>query len=95
MLLTGAAAAQPSKTLDATFLRIDQGDYSHLIVKDKNGQEKDFWLWSKGKWDAVLSNPESWKGKRVRLTWRKVTRNIPEAGGNLELDEATSIRVLK
>lgn len=95
LMLGASASAQPSQKMEGTFVRIDQGDYSHLILKDQAGKERDFFLWNGGKFDQLLDKPETYKGKRVQITWRNVTRNIPEAGGKMQLDEATSIRVLK
>jgi hypothetical protein len=96
LAMTMSLAAEPkSQVLEGTYAGIETGDYTHLQIKTDKGQEKSFFLWARGDFDQLLKNPDSYKGKRVRVTWRHVTRYVAENGGPMELDEVTSIQEVK
>lgn len=95
LALMSLALAADTSTMKATFLGIEQGDYFHLNVKDDKGEERSFWISSDDSFKPFLDKPESYAGKKVEVTWHRVKREIPEAGGEMEIDEAVSIRLLK
>lgn len=93
--LTGMLAfAAQAEVLKGTFAGIDQGDYVHLNVKNEKGELQSFWLTQDKSFTPFVENPKKFQGKKVEVTWHKVTRDIPEAGGKMEIEEATSIKLL-
>jgi hypothetical protein len=87
-LLFFYAAAAPSAfagspktgTADGTFVGIEQGDYAHFQIKDKQGHDDSFIILRPHKSvQPYLDHPAQFKGKKVRVHWKEQT--IPEAGG--------------
>lgn len=81
-------------TVDGVFVRLDQGDYMHFVIKDARGKEQDFFV-TKGDStvDAFLKSPERYKGRKVRVKWQEVMSVVPEAGGQMRLREVVSVRL--
>lgn len=77
------------------FVEIQVGDYAHLNVVDGKGNERSFWVSGDSSFEPFLEQPEKYRGKQVKVHWHKVKRNIPEAGGEMEIEEATSIELAK
>lgn len=74
---TGAAK---TGTTDGTFVRIDQGDYAHFLIKETNGKDASFIvLRPDASVQQYLDKPAKLKGHKVRVHWQEQT--IPEAGG--------------
>ena len=94
-LLLQIASAQADSLLEGTLVRFEMGDYAHISVRDKNGKEHDFFVGNDKSFDPIVDKPAKYKGKRVRVKWHTVTKDIPEAGGKMKIDEATSIQILK
>lgn len=94
ILLTIVAFAQ-SNVLTGKFVDLQMGDYAHVEILDAAGESRNFWLGSDPSLNKVVEHPEWYRGKKVKVTWHKVTRNIPEAGGNMEIEEITRLEVLK
>lgn len=68
---------------DGTFVRIDQGDYAHFLIKDTNGKDASFIILQPDKSvQQYLDKPAKLKGHKVRVHWKEQT--IPEAGGLLQ-----------
>jgi hypothetical protein len=44
--------------------------------------------------EKVTENPEKYIGKKCRVTWKKSTENIPEAGGKMEIEQILSVEWL-
>ncbi len=88
--------AAPAKTssLQGTFLNVEVGDYVHINVKDDKGATRSFWITPDGSFTPFVEHPESYKNRRVKVTWRTVRRDIPEHGGPMTINEATSIKLL-
>lgn len=88
--------AAPAKTssIEAAFQGVAVGDYVHLDVKDDKGVKRSFWITSDPSFTPFVQYPAKYRNRRVRITWRTVRREIPEAGGPLTINEATSIKLL-
>ncbi|MEW6281886.1 MAG: hypothetical protein AB1758_24990 [Candidatus Eremiobacterota bacterium] len=91
--VVGYAAEQ--QTLVGTFVDLEWGDYAHITIRDARGEERSLWVGNDDSFKPVLEKPSAYKGKKVRVTWHTVTKDIPEAGGKMEIDEATSIELVK
>lgn len=89
-----ASVAWADSTLEGKFVRIETGDYSHIVVLDAKGKEHSYFVGNDKSFDPLIAHPEKFKNKRVRVRWHSVTREIPEAGGKLKIDEAVSVKVL-
>lgn len=95
VLLSAPTMAEVS-TLTGTFVGVSMGDYAHLQVRDAKGQERSFFVLTGDKsFEPFLESPQNYRGRRIRLKWRRVERNIPEAGGPMEIDEAISIQLIR
>lgn len=88
--------AAPAKTssIEAAFQGVEVGDYVHLNVKDDKGVQRSFWITRDASFTPFVEHPEKFKNRRVKITWRTVRRDIPENGGPLTINEATSIKLL-
>lgn len=86
-----AAAAQP---LEGTFVGIEQGDYAHWNMRVKGEDVSLFILRPDASVEKVLEKPEAYAGKKCRVTVRKSTENIPEAGGKMEVEQILSVEWL-
>jgi|JI6StandDraft_1071083.scaffolds.fasta_scaffold01738_9 hypothetical protein len=83
------------KTTEGTFVRIDEGDYFHWNMKSNSGEEVSFFiLKGDASVDKVMDKPEAYVGKKCRVTWKKSTENIPEAGGKMEIEQILSVEWL-
>ena len=77
---------------EGTFSGVDNGDYFHFKLKPAKGAELSlFVIQSTPALDKVLENPAPYLGKKCRVTWKKTTENIPEAGGKIEIDKLISV----
>ena len=71
---------------------IEEGDYFHWNMTSKSGEELSFFLLkTDDAIDKVVENPKAYIGKKCRVTWKKSTENIPEAGGKMEIDSVVSV----
>jgi hypothetical protein len=86
----GKAAA--AKVVEGTFTGIEEGDYFHWNMTSKSGEELSFFLLkTNDAIDKVVENPQAYVGKKCRVTWKKSTENIPEAGGKMEIDSVVIV----
>ena len=68
---------------DGTFVGIEEGDYTHFLIKDKKGKDDSFIILRPDKSvQPYLDNPAKLKGRPVRVHWKEQT--IPEAGGRMK-----------
>lgn len=95
LLLLSSCALADLQVLNGRFVDLQFGDYAHLQVRDERGEIHSFWLGNDRSLVKFVENPERYKGCPVKVHWHKVTRHIPEAGGDMELDEAVRIEVLE
>ena len=74
------AGSPKTGTADGTFVGIEQGDYAHFQIKNKQGHDDSFIILRPDKSvQPYLDHPAQLKGKKVRVRWKEQT--IPEAGG--------------
>lgn len=75
-----STSAPKTGTTDGTFVKIEQGDYAHFLIKDTNGKDASFIvLRPDTSVQPYLDKPAKLKGHKVRVHWKEQT--IPEAGG--------------
>lgn len=78
------------------FLGIEEGDYAHWRMKDAKGNEVSFFiLRPEASVEAVLENPEKFVGKACQVTWKKSMEDIPEAGGEMEIEQIIGVKWLE
>jgi len=92
-VLKDKAPAKPKTALTAegTFTGIEQGDYMHWKMHTKAGDVSYFILKPDASVEKVLKNPKPFTGRKCRITWKKTTENIPEAGGKMEIEQIVSV----
>lgn len=83
-------------TLNVTegkFLRLDEGDYYHWVMKDaETGEEVSYFIIKPdASVEAVVDNPDKFVGKKCRVTWKESTENLPEAGGKQDIEQVLSV----
>ena len=77
---------------EGTFVGIEQGDYAHFQIKNKNGKNDSFIVLRPDKSvQPFLDNPTKLEGRKVRVHWKEQT--IPEAGGKMKT--VTKVESLK
>ena len=90
----GKAVAAAS-TMEGMFLGIEEGDYAHWQMRTKTGEEVSlFILRPDASVEKVIANPKSYRGRACRVTFKKTTENIPEAGGKMEVEQIVSVEWL-
>jgi hypothetical protein len=78
-----------------TFVEIEQGDYFHFRIKTEEGEEKSFFVLNDDDtYRTIEANPEKYKGKKVKVYWVAKKQNIPEAGGEMDIDEYIKAELL-
>lgn len=91
----GANVKAAAKLTDGTFLGIEEGDYAHWRLRTVNGEEITFFILNPdASVSKVLDKPEAYIGNKCRVTWKKSTENIPEAGGKIEVEQVLSVEWL-
>ncbi|GAT32496.1 hypothetical protein TSACC_2895 [Terrimicrobium sacchariphilum] len=78
---------------EGKFLRIDEGDYFHWVMKDNaTGEEATYFILKPdASVEAVVSDPEKFVGKKCRVTWKESTERIPEAGQKMDVQQILSV----
>lgn len=94
-LLFVTTSAWADAVLTGTVREVQVGDYYHLVIRDGKGKDHSFFVGNHKSFDGIVEKPESFKGKKVRVHWHTVEKEIPEAGGKMKIDEATSLEFLK
>lgn len=85
-----------TQTTAGKFVRVDEGDYFHWVMTDGSGEEVSFFILNPdASVESVLNEPESYVGRKCRITWKKSMEDIPEAGGKLEVEQVLSVEWLK
>jgi hypothetical protein len=93
LLLSSLAGAD--QVLTGVIREVQVGDYYHLVVRDARGKDHSFFVGNHKSFNALVDKPEKFRGKRVRVHWHSVEKHIPEAGGKMKIEEATSMELLK
>jgi hypothetical protein len=88
----GKAAMGKVTALKGTFKGIEQGDYGHWNMVDEQGKEHSFFIMQPDESiDKVLEKPEAYVGKACVVQWKKSMENIPEAGGEMAIEQVLSV----
>ncbi len=91
-----ATKPQAIQSTDGTFLGIEEGDYAHWQMKTDGGKEVSFFiLRPDASVEKVFGNPKGYKGKKCRVQWKSSTEKIPEAGGDMKVEQILSVEWLK
>lgn len=81
--------------MTGVFLGIEEGDYAHWRMKDAKGEEISFFiLRPEPSVETALEAPEKFVGKACKVTWKKSMENIPEAGGEMEIEQILGVKWL-
>ncbi|MFN0080829.1 MAG: hypothetical protein ACKVY0_30545 [Prosthecobacter sp.] len=92
---TAGNAKAAAKLTDGVFLGIEEGDYAHWNMRTVAGDEVSYFILKPdASVDKVLEQPKAFIGKKCRVTWKKSTENIPEAGGKMEIEQILSVEWL-
>lgn len=84
------------EVLEGTFAGLEQGDYFYFKVKSENGEEKSLMVLHPDKtYEEIEANPQKFIGKKVKVYWVKSKENIPENGGETEVEKYLRAEVLK
>lgn len=94
MVLVCSGWVWADSVITGVIKEVEVGDYYHIILKDDKGKEHSYFLSNHKSFDPLVNKPAAYKGKRVRLHWHSVEKEIPEAGGKMKIDEATSMELL-
>lgn len=91
-----ATSMSVTQKTEGTFLGIEEGDYAHWQLRTTAGEEVTYFILKPdASVEKVLENPKAYQGRRCRVTWKKSTENIPEAGGKIEVEQILSFEWLK
>jgi hypothetical protein len=83
------------EVLEGTFLGIEQGDYAYFKVKAANGDEKSLMVLDTDEtYQKIEAAPDKFVGKKVKVYWTKSKENIPENGGEMEVEKYLRAEVL-
>ncbi|MBS2038899.1 hypothetical protein JST97_28210 [bacterium] len=94
LLILCSHYAFADSVLTGVIQNVEAGDYFHVVIKDAKGKEHSFFLGNHKSFDPLVAKPNAYKGKKARVHWHSVEKNIPEAGGKMKIEEATSIEIL-
>ncbi|MBT9588142.1 hypothetical protein IV102_32695 [bacterium] len=95
LLLLTLTCVWADSVLTGVIREVQIGDYYHVVVRDKQGKDHSFFVGKDKSFDILVKKPDQCRGKKVRIHWHTITRHIPEAGGKMEIDEATSLEFVK
>lgn len=80
----GSKASAESGTTEGIFAGIEQGDYMHFLIQNKNAQTESFIvLKDHPSMKSWIDNPDGMKGRRLRVHWKM--EQIPEAGEKMKV----------
>lgn len=72
-----------------TFESFTWGDYAHVKIME-NGKKLSFFA-EKGAWSVFEDHAAKLKGTPIKISWEKVRKFIPEAGGEEEITRTTDV----
>lgn len=80
-----------------TFLGLEQGDYFYFKVKPDDGsEEKSFMVLNTDEtYKQIEADPAKYKDAKVKVYWQAKKQNIPEAGGEMDIQEYIKAEILK
>lgn len=92
----GVSKSQAVQSTSGTFLGIEEGDYAHWQMKNEGGKEVSFFIMRPdSSVEKVLESPKAYQGKKCRVQWKSSIEKIPEAGGNIKVEQILSVEWLK
>lgn len=90
---SGGAGA---RVMAGVFAGVEEGDYFHWNMRTTGGEDVSYFiLHPDASVDRVLEDPAAYVGRRCRVTWKKSTEDIPEAGGRMQVEQILSVQWLK
>ena len=90
-----AGASEAAQVVEGVFLGIEQGDYLHWNMRTTAGDDFSLFILKPGaSVTKAADNPEAFKGKRCRVTWKASTEFVPETGGKTEIDQILAVEWL-
>ena len=94
---TTEVKASGQRVTEGKFLRIDEGDYFHWVMKDNaTGEEATYFILKPdASVEAVVNDPEKYVGKKCRVTWKESTELLPEAGQKMDVQQILSVDWIK
>ena len=91
-----ADSSKSQGTAEGTFLRIDEGDYFHFVMKDEQGEEQSYFILKPDKsLEQVTDTPDKYVGKKCRITFQESEELLPEAGQRMKISQILSVKWLK
>ena len=64
-------------------------------IRTKDGKERSFFILKPdASVEKALDDPKKFVGKSCRVTWKKSTEEVPEAGGKMEIEQILSVEWL-
>jgi hypothetical protein len=75
------------------FAGVEQGDYFHLLLTVDGEATSFFILQTESTLETLLADPDRYMGKEITVFWHRSTKDIPEAGGKMEIDTALSVKL--
>ncbi|TAE72202.1 MAG: hypothetical protein EAZ85_09865 [Bacteroidetes bacterium] len=79
--------SQKEQIFEGTFDGIEQGDYAYFKVKNSK-EEKSFMVLNVDKtYEKISAQPEKYMGKKVRVYWIATKVDVPEAGGQIDVNK--------
>jgi hypothetical protein len=83
-------------TTTGTFLGIEEGDYFHWEMKTAAGEEVSYFILRPDKSvEKVSENPAAYVGRKCTVKWKTTKEKIPEAGGEMEVEQVVSVEWAK
>lgn len=91
-----AVKPQALQSTTGTFLGIEEGDYAHWQMKTEAGKEVSYFiLRPEASVEKVLENPKAYQGKKCRGHWKSSTEKIPEAGGEIKVEQILRVEWIR
>ncbi len=83
------------QSVSGMFTGIEQGDYFYFTIKTEAGEDMSFMvLQTDATFEAISENPEKYTNAMVKVYWETTTENIPEAGGDIEINKYIKAEIL-
>ena len=82
------------KITKGTFVGMEWGDYLHFNMKNEAGEEISFFVFDLPEDQITAFEKPEMAGKAIEVKWKTSKRDIPESGGEMELDEILEVKLL-
>jgi hypothetical protein len=84
----------PIQHTSGRFAGIEEGDYYYLNLETPNGEGASFFiLQTDPTLEALLNSPDAYMGKELMVYWQSMVENIPQAGGDIQIERAVAVRL--